>query len=316
MYTENTAPVSSLDAVRNLNLLDTEAEERFDRLTRMAKRMFDAPIAFISLVDKDRHWFKSRFGMEETEVSNAIPLLGEIISGNKTVVIPNAMEDERLKDCDLVTGHRSIRFYAGVPLHASTGQVVGTFCIVDKIARIFREEDLAMLQDIARIAEKEIIEAQESTMDELTGISNRKGFYLIAEHSLSVSMRYQTEATLVVLDIEPGDTAGIEASSLKEELMLKSFGQLLKQFFRNSDLVGRLVSDRFVVLLHETGLEAAHKVMGKLKSEVEHFCEKHSPEFPLDFSVGMAPFTSEHPRTIHQLIDRAQEDLSTAAAAV
>lgn len=309
MHMEITAPASSLESVHKLNLLDTEAEERFDRLTRMARRMFDVPVSFISLVDENRHWFKSRFGIERSEVSSSIPALAEIVKFKKPIVITNAEKDERLNSCELVTGSEHIRFYVGVPLRSVSGDVVGTLSIVDRIARVFRDEDLAMLEDIARIVEKEIAEAQQSTMDELTGISNRKGFYLIAEHSLSVSMRYQSEATLVTMKVASVADAGIENFAAKEEAMLKAFGQLLKQFFRNSDLVGRLVADKFVVLLHETGVEAAYQVVGKLQTEVEHFCSKHSPEFGIVFSVGMAEFTAEHPRTIHQLIETAEDDL-------
>ncbi|WP_165901762.1 sensor domain-containing diguanylate cyclase [Reinekea marinisedimentorum] len=306
---ETTAPASSLESVRNLNLLDTEAEERFDRLTRMARRMFDVPVAFISLVDENRHWFKSRFGLELSEVSSSIPVLAEIVKFKKPIVITNAEKDARLKETDLVTGAENVRFYVGVPLRSVSGDVVGTLSIVDRTTRVFRDEDLAMLEDIARIVEKEIAEAQESTMDELTGISSRKGFYLIAEHSLSVTMRYQTEATLVIMQVAPVDVAGVSNFAAKQEAMLKAFGQLLKQFFRNSDLVGRLVADKFVVLLHETGVDAAYSVIGKLQSEVEHFCAKHSPEFPVVFSAGVAAFTAEHPRTIHQLIETAEDDL-------
>lgn len=110
-----------LDTLRALNILDTLPEERFDRLTRLAKRLFGVPIALVSLVDEDRQWFKSCQGLHASETSRDISFCGHAILGDDIFLIPNAAADERFHDNPLVTDEPHIRFYAGCPLTVSKG---------------------------------------------------------------------------------------------------------------------------------------------------------------------------------------------------
>ncbi len=93
-----------LETLRRLSLLDSEAEERFDRLTRMARRVFNVPIALVSLVDEDRQWFKSCIGLEVRETARDISFCGHAIMGNETFIVPDASQDPRFADNPLVVG--------------------------------------------------------------------------------------------------------------------------------------------------------------------------------------------------------------------
>ena len=110
-----------LSTLRSLHILDSAPEERFDRLTRMARRMFDVPISLVSLVDAERQWFKSKQGLEVEEGPRETSFCGHAILGDTTLIVPDALEDERFFDNPLVTGEPNIRFYAGVPLRAIDG---------------------------------------------------------------------------------------------------------------------------------------------------------------------------------------------------
>jgi GAF domain-containing protein len=105
-----------------LNLLDSAPEERFDRLTRLAKRLFNVPIALVTLVDKDRQWFKSCVGLDATETSRDVSFCGHAILQNELLLVPDAREDVRFHDNPLVTGAPNIRFYAGYPLDRAQWQ--------------------------------------------------------------------------------------------------------------------------------------------------------------------------------------------------
>ncbi|NND64743.1 MAG: GAF domain-containing protein, partial [Gammaproteobacteria bacterium] len=118
-----------IEALHSLNILDTETEERFDRLTRLAKRMFDVDIALVSLVDVNRQWFKSCQGLDASETPRDISFCGHAILGEDAFVIPDAVKDDRFKFNPLVTGEPFIRFYAGIPLRYADGSKLGTVCL-------------------------------------------------------------------------------------------------------------------------------------------------------------------------------------------
>ncbi|OAN88646.1 histidine kinase [Marinobacter sp. EhC06] len=144
-----------LCALDELKLLDTPPEERFDRLTRLAARTFDIPIALVSLIDSNRQWFKSRHGLEAPETARDISFCGHAILREEPLVIENALNDERFVDNPLVTGEPNIRFYAGAPLHDRHGHRVGTLCVIDRKPRSFSDEDKATLRDLADLVERE-----------------------------------------------------------------------------------------------------------------------------------------------------------------
>ena len=104
-----------LDALHRLNVLDTGPEERFDRLTRLAKRLFNVPIALVSLVDAERQWFKSAAGVDVSQTPRNISFCGHAILGDQILMICDARLDERFYDNPLVVGDPRIRYYAGCP---------------------------------------------------------------------------------------------------------------------------------------------------------------------------------------------------------
>jgi GAF domain-containing protein len=102
-----------LQTLRSLKLLDTLPEERFDRVTRLAKQVFSTPIALVSLVDADRQWFKSRQGLDATETPRDISFCGHAILDDDITIVMDARKDQRFCDNPLVCGDPDIRFYAG-----------------------------------------------------------------------------------------------------------------------------------------------------------------------------------------------------------
>jgi len=145
-----------LAALRALQLLDTPPEERFDRITRLAQRLFNVPIALVSLVDGHRQWFKSRQGLDATETPRNISFCGHAILNDGVFYVPNAAADARFRDNPLVAGPPDIRFYAGAPLSSPDGHRVGTLCIIDRKPQDLSEEDLRTLCDLGRWVEEEL----------------------------------------------------------------------------------------------------------------------------------------------------------------
>ena len=143
-------------ALRQLALLDTDREERFDRYTSIAARVFDVPIAQISLIDENRQWLKSCFGVEMKETSRSTSFCGHTVAAGDLVVVPDALLDARFHDNPFVSTGPRVRFYAGCPLRSPDGQqVVGSLCVVDTRPRIFRDADCRLLRDLGEIVREE-----------------------------------------------------------------------------------------------------------------------------------------------------------------
>jgi phosphoribosyl 1,2-cyclic phosphodiesterase len=143
-------------AVERLGLLDTPAEERFDRHARIAAAALDAPIALVTLIDGDRQWYKSHFGFDFSETSRDVGFCSHAILEDNPLVVNDALQDDRFADNPVVVGDPHVRFYAGIPLHAADGARVGAFCIVDQKPRRLSAAQLRMLKDIARLVEEEL----------------------------------------------------------------------------------------------------------------------------------------------------------------
>lgn len=140
-----------LAAVRRYEILDTPRDGAFDRITRLASRMLDVPIAIITLVDHDRIWFKSHHGVDVTEIPRDPGLCASAILSNDPYVLPDASADPRALANPLVAGEFGLRFYAGVPLTTSDGYNLGTLCVIDKVARPIDQDQIDDLKDLASV---------------------------------------------------------------------------------------------------------------------------------------------------------------------
>lgn len=145
-----------LQALYALDILDTPAEERFDRLTRIAQYSLQAPIVLVNLVDAERVWFKSIQGLEFTESPREISFCGHAILEPEALVVQDTLADPRFSDNPLVLETPLIRFYAGVPLTLSNGLAVGSLCVLDHQPRQLSIEQLALLSDLAQCVIEEL----------------------------------------------------------------------------------------------------------------------------------------------------------------
>jgi GAF domain-containing protein len=138
-----------LNALNALDLLDTGAEDRFDRFTDQACERFGVPIALITLVDRDRQWFKSRRGIGQAQSPRDQSFCAHTILGPDVMQVPDVLSDPRFAHSPAVHGPERIRFYAGVPLTLENGSRVGTLCIADHRPRVLDDTQLDALRHLA-----------------------------------------------------------------------------------------------------------------------------------------------------------------------
>ncbi len=139
-----------LAALRDLAVLDTDPEERFDRHTTEISRLLDVSVALVSLVDADRQWFKSHVGITARETPRDMSLCAHAILGGDLLEVPDALVDPRFADNPLVTGGPRMRFYAGMPLVLRSGARVGTLCVADIRPKKLDADEIAHLRRVAR----------------------------------------------------------------------------------------------------------------------------------------------------------------------
>jgi sigma-B regulation protein RsbU (phosphoserine phosphatase) len=168
-------------AVRRYDVLDTPPDGAFDRIAAMAARLFDVPIAIVSVVDTDRIWFKSHHGLPDvTEIAREPGLCASAILGTGAHVVSDAAQDPRTLANPLVAGEFGLRFYAGVPLTTHDGFNLGTLCVIDHEPRVVTLEETAWLADLAalvmdelelRLAARRAVEEAQLRLGEVQGLA-------------------------------------------------------------------------------------------------------------------------------------------------
>lgn len=198
-----------LRALASYELLDTPPEPAFDGLTRLAARIAEVPIALMSLVDADRQWFKSRYGLDAPETARELSFCGHVVADDAPLVVADTHCDERFADNPLVTGEPGVRFYAGFPLRSAEGHVLGTLCAIDRRPRDLDPGQLEALELLAAQATAQL-ELRRSNL-RLRGSARR--FRAVVDASLDAIVLWDADRR--VIHANPA-TAGVLGFSPRE----------------------------------------------------------------------------------------------------
>jgi diguanylate cyclase (GGDEF)-like protein len=297
--------VTPLKEIRALNIRNIPEDERFDRLTRLTKRIFKVQTALITLVDANRQWLKSCTGLPANVTLRDISFSRHAIHGNDIFVIPDTTKDKRFADNPLVLNDPNIRFYAEIPLRHLDNSKLGTLCIIDTKPGDLDEDDIEVFKDLAELTEHELIATQLATLDDLTRISNRRGFITIAQHSLDICSRQAISATLVFFDLNNFKFVNNKFGHAEGDKMLKAFADQMRNAFRDSDLFARLGSDEFVVLLTNTSTESTGEILDRFQQSIDAYNEEANRRYNISFCAGILTVDGEQDRSIELLLDKA-----------
>lgn len=172
--------LARIKALKKYDILDTPPDGNFDRITKLAAKLFNVPIAIITLVDTDRIWFKSRYGLDALQIGRDPGLCASAILSDKIYLVEDALKDPRTLANPLVAGGFGLQFYAAVPLKVKDGYNLGTLCIIDKQPRKLSEPEKQILQDLADI----VIDEMELRLAARTAIFQQIQVLNIAAHDL------------------------------------------------------------------------------------------------------------------------------------
>ena len=207
-----------LAALQRYAVLDTDTEHAFDDLARLAAHILEVPIALVSLVDSDRQWFKSRYGLDATELPRDVSFCGHVVADEQRLVVPDSHADARFADNPVVTGHPRVRFYAGMPLRTPDGFVLGSLCAIDHVPRQPTEQQLAMLDLLAR----QVVDQLEARRAQIDLASAR-------DVAQSTAQRFAAMFAVVVEGVVVQDSSGrITASNEAAETILGLTGEQMR----------------------------------------------------------------------------------------
>ncbi len=250
-----------LKAVHDLQILDTSADEAFDRVTRLAAHLFDVPIALVSILDSERQWFKSMVGVSVRETSRRVSFCGHAIEHDGVFLVPDARVDPRFADNPLVCGTPNIAFYAGVTLKSPDGLPLGTLCVIDRIPREPSQQDIARLEDLAAIVQQNLNLHAAAVTDPLTSLLNRRGLNQHLDRELRRSRRTKQPLSLILGDLDHFKSINDSFGHDVGDQALVQVSELLRTHARRpGDCVARLGGDEFLLLLADCDEKSVDQV--------------------------------------------------------
>jgi diguanylate cyclase (GGDEF)-like protein len=316
-----------LASMSSSKLLYTPLEERFERITRLARRALSVPVAAITLIDHKKQWFKSVCGWNVTELPSDRSLCSWTVESGDLVVIPNAAEDPRTQDHPLVCSPPRFAFYAGVPLTDDDGDIIGTFCVYDTTARRLTAAERQALRDLAAIAQREFFSdrlsdahhalssklgaaRREAMMDPLTRLWNRRGASVLLKSALEKAGRDNSTFAVALLDLDDfkriNDTYGHQIG----DEVLRRLASRLVASVRMSDMTCRIGGDEFLLLMSDTDVATATKVTERLRRAITDTpIPTRQGGVPMSISVGFTMHRPEEKASVEELLDRADKNL-------
>lgn len=268
-----------------------------------SQRLFNIPIALVSIVDEDRQWFKSSTGLDARQAPRDISFCGHAILGDEIFIVNDTATDSRFSDNPLVLDNPNIRFYAGCPLTSLNGYRIGTMCLIDRKPRGFLKEDQTILKDLAAMVEREIELTKLANNDELTGIPNRRGFKVLAEKSLMLCKRKHLPASIVYFDVDKFKRINDDHGHAEGDRTLSLIANNMESVARDSDVIARLGGDEFAIMFSDTSKESAEHVVKRFEESMEKSCKQEALSYQINLSHGIVEYNPKVHSSIGDLLN-------------
>ncbi len=305
----------------------TPLEERFERITRLARQALKVPIAAITVVQDDRQWFKSVAGLDVSELPLDKSLCTEVLKEGRLVVVPDTLHDLYLMSNPLVCGGPRIRFYAGAPIRNASGRTIGTFCAMDTKPRSPDDDFRTMLSDLADMAQRELFSLElrnaqaalvsklgkarrQAMFDPLTRVWNRRGGTELLASALEEAMRFNHTLGICLADIDNFKQVNDQFGHQVGDQVLKRAAAAIVASVRPQDIVCRYGGEEFLVIVHDVDEKGLTAIGERICMGIRRLAMSlEGKPLPATISVGAALRAYDQAATADELIARADRAL-------
>jgi diguanylate cyclase (GGDEF)-like protein len=319
--------------IHSLDLFYTPLEERFERITRLARRALQVPVAAISLLNEDKQWFKSAAGWGISELPREQAICKLTVLSDELLTIPDTESDPRVSSLPIVTSAPRFRSYAGYPLVDEHGAVVGTFCVFDLRAREFTPADKQTMLDLAALAQRELLSdrltsahaaltsklglaRREALMDPLTHLWNRRGASVLLKAALANSDQRGMPLALALLDLDTFKRINDNHGHQTGDEVLRRVASRLLSSVRGDDAICRIGGDEFLVIMVDTDVAIATRIAERIRQAITDTpIPTRDGTMPMSVSVGCTVRQPRDASAVEVLLERADQALRDSKAA-
>jgi diguanylate cyclase (GGDEF)-like protein len=283
-------------ALDSYHIVDTAPDQRFDLLADLARDLFGMPVALVSLIDRDRQWFKTALGLDAKQTPRAQAFCAHaILCPDEVLVVPDAALDPRFADNALVTGETGIRFYAGAPIRGDDGHGLGTLCLIDKQPRELDADGRRRLQALAasvgalmELHRKTLQLHEAATRDPLTGLGNRRSFEVQLASAVEQALS-GLPCALLALDLDGFKAVNDARGHVAGDAVLREVAGRISAATRAADLVARVGGDEFTILASgPIATEQARSLADRVLQELAAPFALDGEAVALSASIGVA----------------------------
>lgn len=284
-----------LAALKRYEVLDTSPEAPFDKITSLVQSILNVPICAVSLVDKERQWFKSCQGLDAKETARDISFCTHTVAKRQPLIVGDALADPRFAENALVLGAPFIRSYAGVPLSTPDGYNVGALCAIDTAPRSFDPAHIAILERFAALVVDELELRQVAQRDFLTGVLSRRAFTNEVERKVVLYQRHGRTSALITFDIDHFKSVNDRFGHPAGDRVLIEIAARASSALRGEDCIGRLGGEEFGILVAETSCEGATHFAERVRTLFAATPVALSEPLTVTASFGVASVTAALP---------------------
>ena len=303
-----------LAALDRYRILDTPVAEPFEKITLLVKDIMNVPICAVSLIDRERQWFKSVQGLGVKETDRSISFCTHAIKLDVPFLVPDAHLDPLFAENPLVVGDPYIRSYAGAQLRSPDGYNVGALCIIDTVPRTYSETQLAILSSFAGLVVDELELRLIAERDLLTGALTRRGFLSKVENEIRLAQAGDKTAALAILDIDHFKHVNDRFGHPAGDEVLKAVVEVCERKLADTASFGRIGGEEFAFLLPELGEREACAEIERVRRAIERLVIPVAGGIRVTASFGVAELDGNIARS-NDWLGKADEALYVAKRA-